>query len=276
MRDADLPALHEAFAGHHVTLVLTVTAPVHRWCANWQTLVKRGLAEYPLPAAAHIEQVAALTPGRLESLLRGLPATERRVRLVRTSPAEPALPRELATWLGLPDLGEDPSTVHRNASLGVDTEVMLRINRAGLAIGTFVGGGALLRRLREEGFTYEDVPGLETEFGLSETFREAARVEQALLYDAPADLGLVVDDPHGLLAGWCEETPPSWYTEISRRRAVLPELEPAYGPAEQLWRARQQLAAAQARAQEAEALVQKVRRRAKRLAARVAELETGD
>ena len=50
--EEDRPQLVEALGDHDLTVVLTATRPVHRWCSGWQTLVKQGLAQYPVDAAA--------------------------------------------------------------------------------------------------------------------------------------------------------------------------------------------------------------------------------
>ena len=45
--EEDRAALEQVLGEERVTLVLTATAPIHRWCSGWQTLVKHGLAQYP-------------------------------------------------------------------------------------------------------------------------------------------------------------------------------------------------------------------------------------
>ena len=134
-REVDREALHAALGNEDVTLVLTATRPTHRWCSGWQTLVKRGLADYPADAARQVAGFAALEHGRLAELASLLPSRRVVVRLVRNAPPEPDLGAAVAAVLGLPDVGrEDPHPV-LNTSLGVDTEVVLRINRAHLAGG---------------------------------------------------------------------------------------------------------------------------------------------
>jgi len=64
---------------------------------------------------------------------------------------------------------------------------------------------------------------------------EAATVEAAWLSDLDSLL-----DPHGLLATWTDPTLQEWYRTISRREAVVPELEGAEDRETQLWRARQE------------------------------------
>lgn len=270
---ADLPGLLGALGRHDVTLLLTVTRPVHRWCANWQTMVRRGLAENPRGAARQIERIAALTPGRLEELARWIPAARRVVRIVETDPPEPDLPRDLARVLGLPDIGEQPAALSRNVSLGVDIEVLRRINAADQGIGTFRGGAERLSVLRGDGFAYRDVEGLEPEFVVSETCWEAARVEQDFLARPLADLEVEVHDPHDLLARWLDPEPPTWYSRISRQEAVVPALDVLPAVGEQLWRIRQERAAYQSLLEMAEQQVRRVRRRATKQGERIAALE---
>lgn len=270
---ADLPAIAEALGGHELTLLLTATKPVHRWCANWQTMVRRGLADNPRASAPMVERISALTPGRLEELLRMLPAARHVVRLVQTDPAEPDLPRDLARLVGLPEPTSTPEKASRNVSLGVETEVLRRINAAGQGIGSFRGGSQRLGELRAAGFTFRDLVDAEPDFALSDTAWESARVERDLLAAPPADLALEVHDPHGLLPDWLDPTLPEWYDEISRREAVLPELESLPHPAEQLWRVRQERAAYLTLLRASEQQTKQARQRARRGARRVAELE---
>lgn len=273
VQQADLPDLLAALGAHETTLLLTVTRPVHRWCANWQTMVRRGLSESPRGAARQIERVAALTPGRLEELARWFPASRRVVRIVETDPPEPDLPRDLARILGLPDPGSQPQALSRNVSLGVDIEVLRRMNQADLSIGTFRGGAARLAALRGDGFTYRDVEGLAADYALSETCWEAARVEQELLARPPADLETEVHDPHDLLARWLDPTPPPWYVQVSQQEAVVAELDDLPDTGEQYWRVRQERSAYQALLDKAEQQVKRVLRRTKKQAARIADLE---
>ncbi len=239
--EEDRPALVEALGGHDLTVVLTATRPAHRWCSGWQTLVKQGLAQYPREAAPHILDFAALRPRRLADLVQLLPATRRVVRLVRTSPPEPGLAADLAASLGLPDHERAAEQPMRNTSLGIDTEVVLRINRADLALGTSRDGKRLLAELRGDGFSYRDDAGLAERYALTDAIAEGAGAEAAWL-GSPAP-GVEVLDPHGLLADWADPAVPEWYAEISRREAVVPALEPREDRETQLWRVRQERAA---------------------------------
>ena len=233
--EEDRAALEQVLGRERVTLVLTATAPIHRWCSGWQTLVKHGLAQYPADAARHVVEFAALRPGRLAELTQLIPASDRVVRLVRNSPPEPDLAADLAAALGLPDARSAVAMPVHNASLGTDTEVVLRINRADLALGTDRVGRDLLERLRGDGFAYRDAPGLEERYAVPADVLEAAAVEAAWLGDLDSLL-----DPHGLLATWTDPTLPEWYHTISRREAVVPELESPEDRETQLWRARQE------------------------------------
>ena len=244
---ADRPVLDEALAGADVTLVVTATRPVHRWCSGWQTLVKHGLAQYPADAAPHVLDFAALRPGRLAELVSLIPATRRVVRLVRTSPPEADLAADLAASLGLPDPERAAGHPMQNTSLGTDTEVVLRINRADRALGTSKAGRRLLAELRGDGFVHREDPSLAERYALPEELLEGARVEAAWLGGLGADSGVELLDPHDAWAGWLDWSVPDWYAEISRRDAVLPTLEPAEDRETQLWRVRQERAAYQRR-----------------------------
>jgi hypothetical protein len=233
--EEDRAALERVLGDERVTLVLTATAPIHRWCSGWQTLVKHGLAQYPADAARHVVEFAALRPGRLAELTELIPASAHVVRLVRNSPPEPDLAADLAAALGLPDADAAVATPVQNASLATDTEVVLRINRADLALGTDRVGRDLLERLRGDGFAYREAPGLEERYAVPDEVLEAAAVEAAWLGGLDSLL-----DPHGLLATWTDPALPEWYRTISRREAVVPELEGAEDRETQLGRARQE------------------------------------
>jgi hypothetical protein len=244
-REPDRERLREVLGDEDVTLLLTVTRPAHRWCSGWQTLVKHGLAEYPRDAEGLLLDFAALRPGRLGELLDLLPARRRVVRLVRTAPPESELAADVAAALGLPDAERAEGHPRQNTSLGTDTEVVLRLNRADLALGTSKEGRRLLDELRGDGFTHRDDPGLAARYELPGAFAEGAQAEAAWL--AAPGAGVELLDPHGLLAGWAEPVVPEWYAEISRREAVVPALGPAERAAEdregQLWRVRQERSA---------------------------------
>jgi len=246
-REPDRETLHKVLGGEDVTLVLTATRPAHRWCSGWQTLVKHGLAQYPRDAEPLLLDFAALRPGRLAGLLDLIPAGRRVVRLVRSSPPEPDLAADLAEALGLPDHRRAAGQPLQNTSLGTDTEVVLRINRADLALGTSKSGRRLLAELRGDGFRYRDDPRLAERYALPRAHAEGAAAETAWL--AAPGTGVDVLDPQGLLADWADPSVPEWYAEIGRREAVVPALEPREDPETQLWRVRQQRAAYQRRLQ---------------------------
>jgi hypothetical protein len=249
-RQPDRETLDKVLGGEDVTLVLTATRPAHRWCSGWQTLVKHGLAQYPRDAEQLLLDFAGLRPGRLSELLDLVPAGRRVVRLVRSSPPEPDLAADLAEALGLPDHELAAGRPLQNTSLGTDTEVVLRINRADLALGTSKAGKRLLAELRGDGFSYRDDAGLAERYALTDAHAEGAAAEAAWL--AAPGPGVEVLDPHGLLTEWADPTVPEWYAEISSREAVVPALEPREDRETQLWRVRQERAAYQRRLQRAQ------------------------
>lgn len=240
VRPEDTSGLRAALGEHAVTLVLTATRPVHRWCSGWQTLVKHGLAQYPAEAEPHVLDFAALRPGRLREITEIVPAASFVVRLVRLSPPEPDLAATLAAGLGLPPGDAAPAPEVLNTSLGTDTEVVLRMNRADLALGADRDGLALLDRLRGSGFSYREVDGLAARYVVPDAVLEAAEAERAWLAGLGAGRLL---DPHGVLASWTDPAVSGWYETISRREAVVPELDEAADTATLLWRARQERSA---------------------------------
>lgn len=252
--EEDRETLAAAWGDTDLTLVLTVTRPVHRWCSGWQTLVKRGLAEYPVDAQRHVVEAAALAPGRLEELTTLFPASRCVVRLVRNAPPEPDLAADLAAALGLPPGARgDAPVVHpviHNASLGRDTEVVLRINRADLALGTDREGVALLEALRGDGFAYRESGDLAARYAVPAAVLAAAEVEAGWLRGLDDGAGpTTLLDPHDLLPTWTDPAVPQWYDAVSRAEAVVPELEGAEDRETQLWRARQERTAYRKQAQ---------------------------
>jgi hypothetical protein len=240
VRPEDTEGLRAAVGDHEVTLVLTATRPVHRWCSGWQTLVKHGLAQYPADAERHVLDFAALRVGRLRAITELVPASTFVIRLVRLSPPEPDLAADLAAGLGLPPGAPVPEAEVLNASLGVDTEVVLRMNRADLALGADRDGLALLDTLRGTGFSYRDAPGLAARYAVPDVVLEAADVERTWL--AGLGPGRLLD-PHEVLGSWTDPTVSGWYDTISRREAVVPELDEPVDDATLLWRARQERSA---------------------------------
>lgn len=249
----DVPAMSESLAGHDVTGVLTVTRPAHRWCAGWQELVKHGLSAYPSAAAEHVLTFAALRKGRLAEIARLLPVSRMVVRLVRTDPPEPDLAQELADVVGLTYSPDGTVKQVANRSLGTSIEIVRRINAADAGLGTMdVEAKTLLRSLRGRELDYVDVPGLERQYRFPAELEQSAQAELDFLESRDAE-HLTVVDPHDLRSVWTELTPPAWYVQISRREAVVPELDVVRDPAEQLWRARQERVALRARLARAEA-----------------------
>lgn len=252
VRPEDAIRLQEAWAGHEVDLLLTMTQPVHRWCSGWQELVKHGLADYPGEAAELVMRFAALTPGRAAQVVRLLAPARTVVRLVRSAPPEPNLAEELARLLGLPPPSGPSDPGPANESLGRDIEILVRLNRAGLALGTDRQGREHLERLRSTGFGYRPVPSVPARYAVPPAVAAAAASEVSWLTAPAADLRVI--DPHCLLAGWADLTVPGWYDAIAREEADLPELDlaPASCRGEMSWRERQRQQARLARSEHAE------------------------
>ncbi|GAA5147021.1 hypothetical protein GCM10023340_18800 [Nocardioides marinquilinus] len=243
----DVPGLADVVAGHEVLVVLTATRPVHRWASAWQELVKHGLAQLPRDAARHVTDLAALDPGRLAEVARLLPGDRTIVRLVRPSPPEPGLAADLARLAGLPP-AVAPELAARNTSLGPDVEVLRRVNAAGLGLGPKHGGRKALDAARDGGLAYRDDPALAEGYRPPDALWDAAATERDWLADPPE--GVEVVDPHDQLAGWLDRRPPEWYELAGRQAPVVPDLDAriaATDTAEQLWRARQEIASLRAR-----------------------------
>jgi hypothetical protein len=289
LQAADVPRLTAVLEEHEVTVLATVTRPVHRWCSSWQALVRHGLGGYPRESAAHVADYASLRPGRLAELLATLPDARRIVRLVRTSPVEPELARTLAEAVGcawpsdLPD-GPVPGAAVprdvqsdarpdapdlRNIAMGVDIEVLRRLNHAGLTLGTVHGDAErLIEELRGDGFRYRDDPALAERYEPPESVWVAAREERTFLSEGAEQAGVTVLDPHALLDDWLADVRPEWYDAISRREADLPTLVQR-DPVDALWRAHQERAVLEVR-------LARTQQRLERLARRQAERQAED
>ncbi|WP_237447795.1 hypothetical protein [Nocardioides flavescens] len=200
--------------------------------------MKHGLASYPAEVTELLADFAALNVGRLEELVRVLGAPETLIRVVRTSPAEPDLAQSLASALGLPDLKALPPSLS-NSSLGRDTEVLLRLNRCGRALGLDSTSAGLLAAWGSAPRSYLERPELVSKYELPGSFDSAASQEAAWLRNAPE--GVTVLDPTRALDGWGSRDVPEWYADASRREACVPERLEEESEAIQLWRARQQV-----------------------------------
>ena len=173
--EEDRPRLVEALGEHDLTVVLTATRPVHRWCSGWQTLVKQGLAQYPADAAGarpRLRGAAARPAGRARPAApcgpsRG-PAGAHLAARAWSGRRPGRVPRPARARAGA-------AQPMRNTSLGIDTEVVLRINRADLALGTSREGKRLLAELRGDGFSYRDDAGLAERYALHRRDRARAR-----------------------------------------------------------------------------------------------------
>lgn len=250
---ADVSRFTDVLAGHDVTTLVTVTRPLHRWCSGWQTLVKHGLSQYPREASRHVLAYGSLGVGRLEQLVTQIPAQRRVIRVVRTSPHEESLPQDLAELVDV----HCPQDVHtltaRNTSIGSDVEILRRINRADMSMGTVYGQGRkFLRSLDRQDLQYVEKPELAAMYEPPGEFWKAAEAERDFLCGGAAAVDVEVVDPHGEAEHWLNDQPASWYAEISRREAVLPELDDPTDESELLWRVRQERSALEARLGRAE------------------------
>lgn len=249
LQPVDAERFNDALRGHETTFLLTVTRPILRWCSGWQELLKHGLADYPRDAARHLLKFTCLAPGRVAELTNVLDVDHRMVRVVRTSPHETSLARDIAESLGVQWPEDASAPIARNVSLGTDAEIMRRLNAADQIVGARPGGYRRLRQVRRTITGTREDPTLADRYRPPEDLALAAKQERDFL--SAAD-GVEVLDPHDQLDLWEDLTPPEWYQQISRAEAVIPELEELPDPAELLWRVRQERAALRTRLERAE------------------------
>lgn len=243
LRPADVPGLAALLAGHDVTVVATVTLPIHRWCAGWQELVKHGLNTYPREAAQDIARFTSLENGRLQELVRLLPAGRRVIRLVRSQPQEPNLAGDLARLVDVDEPTQDASEsgIASNVSLGPSVEILRRLNASGETLGLKVGGDLRLAQITQRPLRYRETTELTAAYEVPSVIWRAAQSERDFLLRSSDGSDVHVDDPWDLLPRWLDDEPPSWYTEISRREADIPELENRAQCSTLLWRSQQEV-----------------------------------
>lgn len=249
LQPVDAQAFNDALRGHQTTFLLTVTRPILRWSSGWQELLKHGLAEYPRDAAGHVLKFTGLVPGRVAELMHLLDVDHRLVRVVRTSPHEESLARDIIESLGLAWPEEASAPISRNVSLGTNAEVMRRLNAADQIVGARPGGYRRLRQVLKTATGIREDPNLAEHYRTPEDLAVAAEEEWSFLTEAK---GIEVLDPHGQLDLWRDLTPPAWYDEISRAETVIPELEDLPDPSELLWRVRQERAALRSKLEQAQ------------------------
>lgn len=241
LQAADVPGFREILGAHDVTFLLTVTRPLHRWASGWQTMVKHGLAQYPRDAAPHVMSYGCLGLGRVAELSQLLGAQRSLVRVVRTSPPEEDLPRQLVEAVGVAWPEDVVVPPIRNVSLGADVEVLRRMNELDLGLGTIEKGGRKrLRQLVESARGEVSVPGLAERYAPPPEFWDAVEAERQFLAEGAAAVGVEVLDPHGQLSTWADKTPSEWYQRISERELDIAELGAPREAHDQLWRVRQE------------------------------------
>jgi len=241
MRASDVPRFENAFAGHDVTSVITVTPPIHRWCSAWQELVKHGLSQTPADAAHHVMSFSSLLPGRLEELTMLVPANKRVIRVVRTSPHEDSLAHDLATLTGIPWPSEVRAAATRNVSLGANVELLRRINRDDLALGVMdKAGRQLLDKLGADLDEIGEPTELTGGYHPPEDVWLAARLEYEFLTAHAESRSVLVSDPHAELNRWLDQRPPDWYVAASNLRVDSKALAPSRPETDLLWEVRQE------------------------------------
>ncbi len=281
LQESDVPRFRELLAGHELTFMLTITRPLHRWSSGWQELVKHGLAQYPRDGARHIEAYSCLGLGRIERLVGLLDAERRVVRVIRTSPHEDDMPRQLAEAVGVPWPADAIEPVTRNVSVGSGIEVLVRMNQADLGLGVVEKGlRTQLNALVESGGEEREAPELAELYEPPADFWTAAEDEHDFLTRRAAGAGVEVIDPHGLLETWTDRTPSSWYEHVSHHELDVPDLPQPLEAEELLWRVRQERSALRGRLRRSEAELEPLRRAGaqsqdeiRRLQERIEELE---
>lgn len=213
LREGDVPGLLGALGRRPAVIVVTVTTPVHRWAAGWQELPKAGHPGLPAAHEEHLAETLHLRTGALAAFLVLLPAARRIVRVVRTDPPEPDLPARIADLLGVP-----PPTIPepaRNRGLGTHVELVRRLNAAGLPAAPDPDR-AHARAFALLAPAWRTRPGRPRDPAawLPPAWLPAAAAAERDHLLAPPD-GVVVEDPHGLLAGWADARPPAWMTELA-------------------------------------------------------------
>jgi hypothetical protein len=221
-----------------VTILLTITRPVHRWYSAWQELVKAGLAETPEDSEDKICIMTLLEDGRLEALLRAIPADRVVVRIVRTDPYEPDFAGQVSSVLGI-YLPESPSPhLTTNTSFGANVELLRRLNAANEPIT--IDPSSLQARLRElEHPDARHSTDFSTQDGydLPQNFAEIARAEQRLLRHLDEISVIELHDPHEQLSRWDDVTPPRWVEEITQRSWPI-VIDSSMSSSDLAWRAR--------------------------------------
>lgn len=206
--------LRSTISGHHFVLLLTVTAPIHRFYSHWQQLVKSGLSLDPRSGSKATSASALLEPGRLEHLVRSMAADRTVVRLVRTSPPEDDLAASLLDALSIPMPSAPLEVEPLNATIGEGVEILRRLNAAGRTLGLMT---------RESRATFEQIvaeteweprtSGRTTDYDPPACLVDVAAQERDFLMAKRPDIDVV--DPWRLLDGWTNGAPPAWAEKLA-------------------------------------------------------------
>lgn len=206
---SDTARLHEAVgAAHSVTVLLTLTSPVHRWPSMWQEVVKHGGHWRQAECRDQLTALARMVPGGLRELIDAFAVPDVRVRLVRSSPHEVELATDLQRLAGLSDdVIRSPRRMPKsdNRSIGHEATHLLRalneIDPRGLQ-GPL--GQALLAALnsspRWQRAASHGPVRLDEE--LQPYVAEVAAAEAAELVTLRDTGRITLSDPHDLLRAW--------------------------------------------------------------------------
>lgn len=211
--DDDVAGLHEAFRGHPVRVLFTVTSPLHRWASIWQEFVRHGFGAAPAPAESLLVEASGLRLDRLSGLIERFPADRKHVRIVSRTSVDTTLTQSVADIFGLGQM-RSGSSEPRNESLGDDSVLIAFLNSRAMINGVLVAKDRSfveekkreIGRRRIDDFSVED-------FAVPEVVSTVAEAEREYLAGAARTGAIILDDPADELARWAEVGLPTWYVE---------------------------------------------------------------
>lgn len=198
--------LHVALHGHEVTIVLTVTPPVHRFPAAWQEMVKHGFVGDQVDGRDEIAEFATLSGRGVEALVDDLGVSAVVVRIVRPLPPEQDLAQEVLRAVGVDQKIADPgTTATTNTTIGhVEAHLLRSLNALHPGGVLSPPGRALLEALRQHQGWRSAVPlskvGLDQR--LWDFVRDKADEERERLRALSSSGRARVHDPSDLLDRW--------------------------------------------------------------------------
>lgn len=187
-----------------VSLLITITQPVHRWPSLWQEMVKHGWAAPQAKSVSQVDEPGVMGAGRLEDLVERWGLADTTICLVRQHPAEPRLVERVSNLMGVPlpaRLRTDMRPV--NTSLGdAETRMLCEINRLAPATRGIESarGRALFDVLREHGPA--GAPRVLMDPDVVDHVAEVAAYEKEGIARLAESGRVRLDDAWGILAEW--------------------------------------------------------------------------